>query len=293
MARRKDLAGLAALGALGMLLSQKQDGSRVSVEDRGSSPEVSPSRDTRDYGVDYSEAPQRGRDFMTEAEPGWTSATAPVRRPASGGRTPASGVNLGTSNAGYDSTAMRPASRMRDDQYNPDVKQRLREDQYNPDVKQRRLNSAEAMAQLDRQLGVRQGPTAGNGRSVTGTETSRNISNTLNALYPLGGGVGKIGAELATAGRVQKAYNQAQAARRAAEGFSPAEAQAAREAAELAARDAKVLNPNAWLAGPQGMKNFKKGGQVKKSAAKVAVKASASRRGDGIAQRGKTRGKMV
>jgi hypothetical protein len=38
-----------------------------------------------------------------------------------------------------------------------------------------------------------------------------------------------------------------------------AAAQAAREA-----REAKTLNPNAWMAGPKGMKdNFKSGGGVK------------------------------
>lgn len=289
MARRKDLAGLAALGALGMLLSQKQDGSRVPVEDRVGTPVG---------GDDQYNPDVRYAGLMEQKEPGWESGKAPVRRPASGGRTPASGVNLGTSNAGYDSTAMRPASRMRDDQYNPDVKQRLRDDQYNPDVKQRRLTSAEAMAQLDRQLGYREGPTAGDGRSVDSTELGRNLNAMVNAGGPGGlfkaakAGVG-VAREFGAGSAAQKAYNQAQAARRAAEGFSPAEAQAAREAAELAARDAKVLNPNAWLAGPQGMKNFKKGGKVKKMASGGSVKASASRRGDGIAQRGKTRGKMV
>lgn len=59
-----------------------------------------------------------------------------------------------------------------------------------------------------------------------------------------------------------------------------AEAQAAREAAELAAREGKTLNPNAWLAGPRGMaENFKKGGKVKaeKPAAKGWGKARSAR----------------
>ena len=59
-----------------------------------------------------------------------------------------------------------------------------------------------------------------------------------------------------------------------------AEAQAAREAAELAAREGKSLNPNAWLAGPRGMaENFKKGGKVKaeKPAAKGWGKARSAR----------------
>lgn len=139
----------------------------------------------------------------------------------------------------------------------------------------------------------RSGPTGG--ERVSGTELGRNVSNTLNALAPMGGGVGKVGAELATSGRVQRAYNAAQAERRAAEGMSPAEAMAARQEAAQAARDAKTLNPNAWLAGPKGMaENFRKGGKVKKMASggMTSKGSSASRRGDGIASRGKTRGKI-
>jgi hypothetical protein len=134
----------------------------------------------------------------------------------------------------------------------------------------------------------RSGPTGG--ERVSGTELGRNVSNTLNALAPMGGGVGKVGAELMTAGRAQRGYNAAQAERRAAEGMSPAEALAARQEAAQAAREAKTLNPNAWMAGPKGMaENFRKGGAVKKMA---SGGMTASRRGDGIASRGKTRGKL-
>jgi len=134
----------------------------------------------------------------------------------------------------------------------------------------------------------RSGPTGG--ERVSGTELGRNVSNTLNALAPMGSGVGKVGAELMTAGRGQRAYNAAQAERRAAEGMSPAEALAARQEAAQAAREAKTLNPNAWMAGPKGMaENFRKGGAVKKMA---SGGMTASRRGDGIASRGKTRGKI-
>ena len=111
----------------------------------------------------------------------------------------------------------------------------------------------------------------------------------------MGSGVGKVGAELMTAGRGQRAYNAAQAERRAAEGMSPAEALAARQEAAQAAREAKTLNPNAWMAGPKGMaEKFKKGGSVKKMASggMTSKVSSASSRGDGIATKGKTRGKV-
>ena len=106
------------------------------------------------------------------------------------------------------------------------------------------------------------GPTAGNGNSVDSTETSRNLKNIAGALTPLGGGVGKIGVELAMGNKA------AQAAPKVAEAAEKTEkvAKAVKTAAKStrAAREAKTLNPNAWMAGPKGMKdNFKSGGGVK------------------------------
>jgi FKBP-type peptidyl-prolyl cis-trans isomerase len=109
-----------------------------------------------------------------------------------------------------------------------------------------------------------------------------------------GMGPGKLVTGLSLAARenmankaAQKAYNARAEARRSGEGLNAEEA--ARAAAS--AREAKTLNPMAWMAGPKGMKeNFKQGGQVKKMAS--GGKVSASSRGDGIAMRGKTRGMM-
>lgn len=103
MARKKDLAGLAALGALGYALSRgKGDDTAPTVNTTG---------DTRDYGVDYSEAPQRGRDFMTEKEPAENfSERKPTRSlSAAPARPRPRSVGVATAgNAGYDSTDMRP-----------------------------------------------------------------------------------------------------------------------------------------------------------------------------------------
>jgi len=100
------------------------------------------------------------------------------------------------------------------------------------------------------------GPTESKGNSASGSEVMRN----LQALGPTRlAGLGNVAVEGAMALRAAKAAKTAQAA-----------------------REAKTLNPNAWMAGPKGMKeNFKSGGSV-----------SASRRADGIASRGKTRGKL-
>jgi hypothetical protein len=121
------------------------------------------------------------------------------------------------------------------------------------------------------------GPTAGSGNSVDSTELGRNFSALMNAAGPgrLATGL-TLAAREAKAGKgIQDAYNARAAARRAEEGLSATEAAAARAAkATRAAREAKVaprkereaktLNPNAWMAGPKGMKeDFKKGGSVK------------------------------
>ena len=165
----------------------------------------------------------------------------------------------------------------------------------------------------------RSGPTGG--ERVSGTELSRNLSNTAAALTPLTGGASKVATEFALGNRAAKAAtaeklspagqrlknmeeirNVAMPGRRDAvmnplahaggpkmmEKIAAQEGRAieaeARAAAAQAAREAKTMNPNAWLAGPKGMaENFRRGG---------AVKITASRRGDGIASRGKTRGKI-
>jgi hypothetical protein len=123
------------------------------------------------------------------------------------------------------------------------------------------------------------------GEKIDSTELGRNVKNTLNALAPIGGGVGKVGAELATAGRTQRAYNAAQAERRAAEGMSPAEALAARasQAAPKAAKAEKsvptkgreeVTNPLMWAAGPKNAGKFKEGAKQAPKKAKKALDES-------------------
>ena len=165
------------------------------------------------------------------------------------------------------------------------------------------------------------------GERVTGTELGRNVSNTLAALTPLGGGVGKIGSELALGSRATKAAT--------AEKLSPAgqrlkNMEEIRNVAMPGRRDA-VMNPMAHAGGPKMMEKIaaqegravqaearaaqaaarkkaaqakkdakdpvmqsrpnemKKGGAVKKYAKGGSV-SSASSRADGCAIRGKTKG---
>jgi len=67
MARKKDLAGLAALGALGYALSRGKGGSDAAAMDAMTSGE---------YG-----GPNAGGDIMTDKEPGWESSTGARRAP--------------------------------------------------------------------------------------------------------------------------------------------------------------------------------------------------------------------
>lgn len=124
----------------------------------------------------------------------------------------------------------------------------------------------------------------GSGERADSTELGRNVSAAMNAMGPgrIATGLSLAAREAAAANAAQKAYNARAAARRAEEGLNATEAAAAKQAI----RERKTLNPLSWLSGPKGMENFKKGGVVKKA-------SSASRRGDGIASKGKTRGRFV
>ena len=92
------------------------------------------------------------------------------------------------------------------------------------------------------------------GEKIDSSEVGRNVKNTLNALAPIGGGVGKIGAELATAGRGTKA---------------------AGKAAEVASKGREeVTNPLMWAAGPKNAGKFKEGAKTTSKKAKKAMDES-------------------
>jgi len=293
MARAKDLAGLAALGFLGYKMSQMGK----NKDNAGDQKTSSYTGDTKK--VEAKDEPRRQiTDYMKKAPEAEDANYGNEGRRTSMGVETATKANVPKIEAQVDketnATNVVPGGSKKRTEGNepmPSLKavERKIEGRKASMSTDAMKNASRATARranlspIDQIPGQnRSGPTGG--ERVSGSDLSRNISNTMSALTPLGGGVGKIGAEMATAGRAQKAYNAAQTERRAAEGMSPAEALAARKVAEREAREAKTLNPNAWMAGPKGMaENFRKGG---------AVKMTASRRGDGIASRGKTRGKI-
>jgi hypothetical protein len=121
------------------------------------------------------------------------------------------------------------------------------------------------------------------GEPVTGNELTRNLNAALIGRGPIGlSQLGNIGAEAATAGRVQRNYNARAAARRAEEGLSPAEsAEVRRRIAEAAAEGGMKRGGMAKAKAKTKPKKMASGGMT-----------SASKRGDGIATKGKTKCKM-
>jgi len=130
--------------------------------------------------------------------------------------------------------------------------------------------------------GNKAAPTPGNGRSVTGSDLSRNVSNTLNATAGLKGvQMGQLAAEAAMGTRAGKALSGLMSGKKAAEVERMGPPLSAAERAEFA----RLFPKGERRRGPNEMK---KGGAVKK----YASGGSVSSRADGIAQRGKTRGRM-
>jgi hypothetical protein len=151
-------------------------------------------------------------------------------------------------------------------------------------------SSASAVDQIPKDSSLYRNVTGG--APVTGSELSRNVGNTLSALTPLGGGFGKVGAELMTAKsaaeRAAKARELAEAARRAkpATTLKSSASTAPARANQAAKSGRKKFNED-----EEGV-IFKRGGSTKKMASGGMTVSKASSRADCIAQRGKTRGKI-
>ena len=139
-------------------------------------------------------------------------------------------------------------------------------------------------------------PSVTGGERVDSTELGRNISNTMAAMGP-----GKLSGLGAIGNEMRMARQAAQATKGAKTAKSANVAEEGREA---------VTNPLEWAMGPKnssmtrralnetdttgGAIGYRKGGAVKKMASggMTSKPSSASKRGDGIAQKGKTNCKM-
>ncbi len=157
MARKKDLGGLAALAGLAYMASRDKaakggaDSAAMDAMTRGAY--GGPEKEKEDAGAIFAEDGSLSKLRRNTETGDLYSPDEPITRPAASSRSTGAprnkGVNLGTSNAGYDSTAMRPAPRVpnntaegmrnyaprrsaaqqiagRDDTYNPDVGYRTR-----------------------------------------------------------------------------------------------------------------------------------------------------------------------
>ena len=284
MARRNaNLAGLAALGALGYKLAQ---GRGAPIEDRVGTPVLPTEDDQYNPDVRFGGSADLGDELGTRQnlETGeYYTPSGATKKTSRGG-------------AGKGKTARTP-SISGDDQYNPDVRQGRKPGQGGPrgtrysstdtgDETERLARRYPAPPKSDDLASPERRKNAGMLQSIkeyyqspsSMSGVGRNISNTLNAT-----------AGLSAPGFVpqmtQRQFNARAAARRAEEGLSEA------EVAEIMRR--RALNEADTTGGAVG---YKKGGAVKakkmvftNSGGKVS---SASKRADGIAAKGKTKCKM-
>jgi hypothetical protein len=126
---RRDLAGLAALGALGMMMSKDK---KIADRDTDTGVEVQPS-----YAQSSSKPPMMADLGEIRDEDGTLSK---FRRNTETGDLYTLDKDLASPSARLSKTTSSKSklgSGTKDDQYNPDVKMRMKDDQYNPDVKTR------------------------------------------------------------------------------------------------------------------------------------------------------------
>lgn len=123
------------------------------------------------------------------------------------------------------------------------------------------------------------------GKSASGSELGRNVANTLGAMSGYQGiKLGKAAAEGLTA----RAAAERAAARRAE---LAGELRRGEQPTKFTSASSPTASKNTRkFADDEAGIEFRKGGKIQKYASGGAV--SASRRGDGIAQKGKTRGRM-
>ena len=288
MARRKDLAGLAALGALGYMLNR--DSKPTEVEDRSGSniPSTGMSEATRlltpdssgkDFGGssgtgDYAPGPSS----MMRREP--TARTSSTLRPAATAST-ASGSSRTkpmTGSGGGRGPAAGEAEAYRQRQYD-EANARARTPEGR--AERARMESSQALEAIRPEEAV-----MGGGGLKTVAAMARGLANRRGAEKLAEYSVPRIGTEPLKIGTEPLKMT----------GPSKAELVARDRTARAAAREAERSDFN-----KRGVDRFvestfeggmKRGGKVKKMASGGMARSSASSRADGIASRGKTRGKV-
>ena len=287
MARRKDLAGLAALGALGYMLRDKTPDMRGGAEDERPAPTgmgeatrlLTPDSSGKDFGGssgtgDYAPGPSS----MMRREP--TARTSSTLRPAATAST-ASGSSRTkpmTGSGGGRGPAAGEAEAYRQRQYD-EANARARTPEGR--TERARMESSQALEAIRPEEAV-----IGGGGLKTVAAMARGLANRRGAEKLAEYSVPRIGTEPLKIGTEPLKMT----------GPSKAELVARDRTARAAAREAERSDFN-----KRGVDRFvestfeggmKRGGKVKKMASGGMARSSASSRADGIASRGKTRGKV-
>jgi len=300
MANSGQLAGLAALGALGLMMNRRQDGSTSTPSP--TAPSMPAIDDESQWGTQTAGQREYAASVNPDDEsqwgtpvPGQVAYRKPVRRPTTQTARPTAQTSQAPSMPSYGSRYPTQAQRLttaNDPRVNPN---------FDPTSAQGAGSSSyptqgtrPSTGNMVRGQGARydsNGIPIGGITAPQGGERVDNPSEFRRMMEAAGparlAGIGNMATEALTAARVQRAYNAQQAARRAAEGLSPAEAAAAKARLAEAAFEG----------------GMKKGGKVKpkvKAKAKPKKMASggmtsrpnASKRADGIATKGHTKCKM-
>ena len=349
MARRGDLAGLAALGALGYMLSK---GDKAAPTGGGGSPAVSAAMDAAS-SEDPEEAANRRVDRMLVPNERGAAGTSETVFPSNRARPSASSAASGLKNPGTgnqrgptaEELAAYAASR-RGGSGGGRGPRAGEAEAYAASRNANYGNEGRSRPTAMNTGSVRDIPTGGpsgysgvRGEKIDSSELGRNVSNTLAAMGPGKlSGVGMIGHEMRNADRIRKATMAGEVPSRGREAVTnplawmagPGNKSKFAGEVESTGREA-VTNPMAWMAGPKGMAQmneagpsmttrakeaaeaaasrfrkkplseadttggaigYKKGGAVKKKMASGGMASSASKRADGIASKGKTRGKI-
>jgi hypothetical protein len=265
MARRDaNLAGLAALGALGYALSKDKGGKNMApVEDRSTLADLRDQEDA-DLGRSMASMPKKAEDDLSNLDVDMYSPKA-AEAPKATTRSMATKKAAPKMMSRDEEAKIRATGGPRGVRYSEtdtgDETSRLA-------ARIPKTNKAMTLDERVAQIPSDKGKYAPvSGEKIDSTEIGRRANNVLNATAGLSipGYVNKM---------TQAGYNARAAARRAAGDLTEAEIAAAK-AAQQAKREDKTLNPNAWMAGPKGMaENFKKGGAVKAKPAKAAKPAA-------------------
>jgi hypothetical protein len=288
MARRdQNLAGLAALGALGYMLRGDSGAATPAVQQNtGGGPAQTPSPGML-YPDESSNTTGQYAPAPPMAVPAGSSAGAASSRAALDPRDLEAGMSRGTrrtSMAGAGRGVVNPQQDAAPAMMSPDDMARIR-----------MVGGARGRTAGSPVMYGGSGPTRGIpnefvgsdrpdvGERVSGNELTRNLDALMMGRGPTGlTQLGALAGDAATARRAQQAYNARAAARRAAGDLTPEEVAAAKQR----------------IADAASAGGMKRGGKVKtKPAKKMAsggmTRSSASKRADGIATKGKTKGRMI